>query len=99
MQQINSVSDFIKSSDTTVIVFSATGCHNCNTVKNILDNIQRNNEIIGVPLGYIDIDKYPDLIDQYSITSMPTTIIFKHGEISSKEIGIRTPAKFIELIN
>jgi thiol-disulfide isomerase/thioredoxin len=40
-----------------------------------------------VKIGKLNVDENPDIAVQYKVMSIPTMIIFRNGEVFSKEVG------------
>ena len=68
-----------KSNQTTMLLFHAPWCSMCQMYTFVVRRFADANprvEILGV-----DISKYPEISDVYSILNTPTTLIFKSGEL------------------
>ncbi len=46
----------------------------------------------------VDIDKFPELAEEYKIMSIPTIMLFKDGKVSGKLVGLRDKSEYIDLI-
>jgi thioredoxin 1 len=57
------------------------------------------NEVSGVSFETIDVDSDKDKASQYSISSVPTVIIEKDGQIVNRFSGIKPKLAIISLIN
>ena len=67
-----------------LIMISQTVCSGCRLLENYL-----NNEHPEVKYKYINIDKEPEMIDKYSVTSTPTLILWdsEDNEESMRHTG------------
>lgn len=70
-------------SDVEILVFSASWCAACKTLKNKL-------QMKGVGYEEIDVDdpENESLVVAYKVRSLPTTIILKDGEVVVHEQGV-----------
>ena len=80
-----------------VIKFSSTWCQPCKMLAPILGEVQ--NEVSGVSFETVDVDSDKDKASQYSISSVPTVIIEKDGQIVNRFSGIKPKLAIISLIN
>lgn len=89
--------DKIKSEKPTLVNFYAIWCGPCHVMKPNLDEVI---EKIGDKISYerIDIDENRNLTEQYQIRSVPTTLIFKNGEIKWRQAGIFPSNEIIRLV-
>ncbi|OGB97797.1 thioredoxin [candidate division TM6 bacterium RIFCSPHIGHO2_12_FULL_36_22] len=77
----------IKESDKPVVIKAfASWCGPCQQMEPIFEEVEKEfaNKAI---FATLDVDNARELAIQLGITSIPTTILFKNGEIRSKEVG------------
>ena len=84
LQSTTSLESLIPQNGNAIIDFYANWCGPCRMVAKTLHKI---NEERDVPVIKVDIDEYPDIAAQYSITSLPTMLIFKDGLEINKIVG------------
>ena len=65
-------------------------------LKNHTFNMSGNKSIYDDAIGKVNVDSESDISTKYGITSIPTLLFFKDGEIVDKHIG---PASKLELEN
>ena len=76
----------IENSDKVVIVdFFATWCGPCKMLTPIFEELS--NTMEAVDFVKVDIDKSLDIAREYNISSVPTMMIFKNGEVVDKIVG------------
>lgn len=51
-----------------------------------------------VNIGKIDAYKSPQITQEYGITSFPTFILFKHGDIQTQFAGFRTKSELLDTV-
>ena len=88
--------DFIKSEDNVLVKCGTLWCGPCKAIKPVLEKLETEypNRIAD-----IDIEDNPEISLQYNITSVPTLLIFKKGELVSKKIGSATVKELSLLLN
>lgn len=78
-------SEVLKSDKTTVVDFFATWCGPCRMLSPVLDELSE--EHPEIKLCKVDIDRSPELTERFKITSVPTVLFFKGGEVKHKSVG------------
>jgi len=91
------IADKIKSNKPTLVNFHATWCMPCLMMK---PNIEETAQTLGDKIHYerIDIDENPELANLLQIRSVPTTIVFKDGEVKWRQSGIFPASALIGLV-
>lgn len=87
----------IKSEKPTLVNFHATWCNPCVMMR---PHVEEAAEKLGDNINYerIDIDQHQELAQMFQIRSVPTTMIFKNGEILWRESGIFPASALIQLL-
>ncbi|MEK6511192.1 thioredoxin family protein [Myroides odoratimimus] len=91
------IADKIKSEKPTVVNFYATWCMPCATMK---PQIEAAANELGDKIHFerIDIDQSRDLAEVFQVRSIPTTIIFKEGEIKWRQAGVYPSDEIVKLV-
>ena len=93
----NFESEVIRSEIPVLLDFWATWCPPCRALSPIVAEIAE--EYDGkVKVGKINIDEEPVLGAQFSISSIPTLIVFKDGKIAGQSIGLQTKPQVLNLL-
>jgi len=79
-----------------LVDFFANWCGPCKMTGPIIDELAK--EINEVKFVKIDVDKSPELAEEYSIFSIPSFLIFKNGNLVSQFSGASTKQRFMEEI-
>lgn len=100
INEISTLEEFDKivSSNSTVICkFYATWCGPCKSYAETFSNISENYD--DVPFISVDVDKLPELTNKYTVRSVPTTIKFYNGEVSSSKNGSMSKNDLVQMVN
>ena len=83
----------IKSNGLILVDFWAEWCGPCKKVSPILDEISKEH---GILVGKLNIDENPVKPVEYSVTSIPTMVLFEDGVVIKTIIGAKPKHKMLE---
>ena len=87
----------VKESEKDVLIdFWATWCGPCKMIAPIVEEIAADRDDITV--GKIDVDQEMDLAVQFGITSIPTLMLMRNGEVVATMVGYRPKADILKLL-
>ena len=87
----------VLASDKPVLVdFWATWCGPCRMLAPIIEEIAESRSDIKV--GKVNVDEEGELAVCFGISSIPTVIVFKNGDIAAQAIGYRPRAEIEALL-
>ena len=91
-------SEVLKSTNPVVVDFWAEWCGPCRMIAPALEEIAGS---LGekVKIVKLNVDENPNTAAKYGIMSIPTLMIFKGGELASRQVGAAPKAKLEQWIS
>jgi thioredoxin 1 len=82
--------DFLKTGEIVMIDIHAQWCAPCKVLSPIIDTIaaEFTNEGIDIKIGKMDVDENRDIAIEYGVTSIPTILVFKNGNLIDRNTGM-----------
>lgn len=81
---------------THVLYFTAEWCNPCQKTKPVAEELRRDGII---DFLFIDVDTEIQLVNKFSIKSVPTFILLKDGLEVKRTTGAQTRQEFLDFIN
>ena len=93
----NNFQNEVLNSDKTVLLdFWASWCAPCRMVVPIVEEIA--SERRDIKVGKINVDEEPELVNKFSIMSIPTLVVMKNGKIVQQVSGARPKNAILEML-
>ena len=93
----NFASEVLNSNKPVLLDFYADWCGPCRMVGPIVSEIA--NERNDVKVGKINVDEQPELARQFRVMSIPTLMVFKNGQTVKREVGAKSKAELLDMLN
>ena len=92
----NFQAEVLESDKPVLVDFWATWCGPCRMVAPIVAQVAQEQEGV-VKVGKVNVDEQPGLAGQFGISSIPTLMVFKNGQLVNTAVGVR-PKEQIEAL-
>ncbi len=88
--------EVLKSDKTVLVDIWAPWCGPCRQMGPIVDEIARENDNIKVCKS--NADEAPEVAMKYGVSSIPTLLVFKNGELVQTSVGLKPKSEILKLV-
>ena len=89
--------DSVTSCGLVLVDFWATWCGPCRMQAPILEELDK--QLNGkVKICKLDVDDEPAIAQRFGVMSIPTLMVFRNGEMISKEVGVHTVEQLMTML-
>ena len=101
VQQVSDTSfdgDILKSDKPVLVDFWAPWCGPCRSVAPIVDDLATQYKD-KLKVAKINVDESSEVAMKYQVTSIPTFILFKNGQVADRVLGALPRSEFVKFID
>lgn len=98
LTQENFEAEVLQSEIPVLVDFFATWCGPCRMLAPVIEEVA--NECSGrIKVGKLDVDDAPELAVAYNVSSIPTLLVFKNGEVVQQSVGYCSKEQVLALLD
>ena len=81
-----------------LVDFWAPWCGPCRMIAPVVEELAGENSG-SIKIGKLNVDEAPNSAQTYGVSSIPTLMIFRHGEVVERFVGVQPKSRLQEAIN
>ena len=94
----NFESEVLQANGPVLVDFWAPWCGPCRQIAPVIEQLAGENQGI-VKIGKLNVDDAPNSAQSYGVSSIPTLMLFKNGEVVDRFVGLQPKSRLQQAID
>jgi len=94
----NFEAEVLKADGPVLVDFWAPWCGPCRMIAPVVEQLAGENSDV-IKVGKLNVDEAPNSAQSYGVSSIPTLMIFKSGEVVERFVGVQPKSRLQEAID
>lgn len=90
-------SEVLQANEPVLVDFWAPWCGPCRQIAPVIEQLAGENQ--GVKIGKLNVDDAPSAAQSYGVSSIPTLMLFKNGEVVDRFVGVQSKSRLQQAID